>query len=179
MSRDLTGDSFEVKFADLDWVGNYEQTRWFLVLRLTRSADNELNRLLHLCNEAAQAFGQPLLYADIKRPKQRESRTNAISAGQGRKHGASDLVNLRNSESSIEEAGGASNHFHVSIGWTLEKPSSELLAQTRSINEEKAIAKGIGEMCIRFDSVKLKVGNTVKDMVLPTKVQESKGLIGN
>lgn len=81
-----------------------------------------------------------------------------------------------------------SNHFHVSIAWTLEKPSTELLAQTRSVvvvvddddrRRNTTIAKVIGEMCVRFESVKLKVGNTVKDIALPTKVQESKGLIGN
>ncbi|KAI9785833.1 MAG: poly(U)-specific 3'-to-5' RNA exonuclease [Peltula sp. TS41687] len=170
---------FEVSFADLDWVANYEQTRWFLVLRLARSVEGNLGRLLNVCNEAAGAFRQPLLYADAKRSKRDENGPAAAAGRERTRRGSEVGTVLRTSELSTEEAAGHSaSRFHVSIAWTLERPSVELLARTRSVNEVRAISKGLEEMCVRFDVVKLKIGNVVKDIAL-MKAQESKGLIGS
>ena len=46
---------------DLALHPNESKTRWFLVLRLQTSTD--LSKLLSICNNVADQFGQPLLYA--------------------------------------------------------------------------------------------------------------------
>jgi len=55
---------FDVNVAGIDWVPNYENTRFFLVLRLARPRHDELNQLLHLTNGCATRFNLPLLYED-------------------------------------------------------------------------------------------------------------------
>ncbi|KAF4220510.1 hypothetical protein CNMCM8980_001170 [Aspergillus fumigatiaffinis] len=58
--------AFSVNPYSLDWVSNYEMTRWFLVLRATKPAKDNLNRLLGLSNRSLAHFGQPPLYADTQ-----------------------------------------------------------------------------------------------------------------
>lgn len=172
--------SFEVQFAGIDWVANYERTRWFLVLRLATLANNALNRLLHLSNGAARAFGQPLLYSASAEVSQQPTSNNAgVHGARRRNRGRESLIASGKPPLAAEQPTDFSKHFHISIGWTLEMPSSEVLRQTRSVNEGTPIATALGGMRVKFASVKLKVGNSVKDMPLPTKVREGKGLIGS
>lgn len=56
--------AFAVQPLDLVWHPNEQGTRWFLVLRLQRSAGDELRSLLEMCNSVASEFSQPLLYSD-------------------------------------------------------------------------------------------------------------------
>ena len=53
----------EATIQRLRWERNYDGTRWFLVLAVDTPANDELNRLLHACNESASEFSLPLLYA--------------------------------------------------------------------------------------------------------------------
>lgn len=48
----------------IDWVSNNEQTRSFLVLRLRRPENDDLNRLLRACNSCAGKFDLARLYND-------------------------------------------------------------------------------------------------------------------
>ncbi|KAK5199190.1 poly(U)-specific 3'-to-5' RNA exonuclease [Exophiala xenobiotica] len=48
---------FNVQATGLDWVANYERSRFFLVLKLSRPSNNDLNRLLSASNAAARQFG--------------------------------------------------------------------------------------------------------------------------
>lgn len=51
----------------LEWHSNESKSRWFLVIRLQKSM--ELDNLLAICNDVAQEYKQPLLYADAGKPK--------------------------------------------------------------------------------------------------------------
>ncbi|KAI9934633.1 hypothetical protein ASPWEDRAFT_44079 [Aspergillus wentii DTO 134E9] len=53
---------FNATLESLDWVSNYEKTRWFLVLRVKRPEHDNLNRLLKLSNRSLSLFDQPPLY---------------------------------------------------------------------------------------------------------------------
>ncbi|KAK5353046.1 poly(U)-specific 3'-to-5' RNA exonuclease [Exophiala xenobiotica] len=48
---------FNVQATGLDWVANYERSRFFLVLKLSRPSNNDLNRLLSASNAAARKLG--------------------------------------------------------------------------------------------------------------------------
>lgn len=54
--------SFNVFPENLTWHPNEDGTRWFLVLSLRRPENDELRRLLRVCNRLVGDFGQPLLY---------------------------------------------------------------------------------------------------------------------
>lgn len=55
---------FQAKPDTLKWVSNYEKTRWFLVLHVAKPAEDSLNRLLKLFNDALAKFNQPTLYTN-------------------------------------------------------------------------------------------------------------------
>jgi len=70
-----------------------------------------------------------------------------------------------------------SAHFHVSIGWILEAPSSEMMGQIQPDSMATTLENRFEHLQIRFDTVKVKVGNAVTVVSLPTKVEEDTGLI--
>jgi U6 snRNA phosphodiesterase len=80
---------FTVSPSSLAWVSNYENTRSFLVLKLNRPGNDELNKILAACNKCAGRYGQHLLYAKKQRSKV-----------------ADELEDL-------------SAAFHISIAWSL------------------------------------------------------------
>ncbi|KAJ5791995.1 uncharacterized protein N7503_007973 [Penicillium pulvis] len=51
---------FALKPNGLKWVSNYERTRWFLVLHMSKPEHDSLNGLLRLSNRALARFDQPL-----------------------------------------------------------------------------------------------------------------------
>lgn len=53
---------FDITLGSLEWVSNYEKTRWFLVLHAQKPPNDDLNRLLKLSNRCLASFGQPPLY---------------------------------------------------------------------------------------------------------------------
>jgi hypothetical protein len=59
----------EVWVRSLRWERNFDGTRWFLVLGVATLVNDDLNRLLHSCNECASDFKLPLLYdAEPEKP---------------------------------------------------------------------------------------------------------------
>jgi U6 snRNA phosphodiesterase len=54
--------SHSTNVQNISWVSNSERTRWFLVLRLSRPDNDDLNRLLGACNGCAQRFELAQLY---------------------------------------------------------------------------------------------------------------------
>ncbi|KAL4798278.1 U6 snRNA phosphodiesterase Usb1 [Aspergillus venezuelensis] len=90
---------FDVQVESLDWVSNFEKTRWFYVLRAKRPDKDSLNNLLHVSNRSLGLFGQPPLY-----------------------EAASDSVKQDTGSAS---AGDYTGCFHISIAWSLEEPSAE------------------------------------------------------
>ncbi|RMJ24089.1 hypothetical protein PHISP_05047 [Aspergillus sp. HF37] len=99
--------SFDITPDALDWVSNYEKTRWFLVLRVKKPRNDELNRLLAISNRSLALFDQPPLY---------RSSTGATAKG-------SD--------------GDCSHCFHISLAWTLSEPSQAAKERIAQIDLRK------------------------------------------
>ena len=167
---------FEVCFKSLDWVPNAENTRWFLVVRLEQPTNDCLNRLLRVSNLVLSSFGQPPLYA-VSTPEVRAYPSG--SRREGGYHGNRTVRNkdrLGGHDANVILKGasaGFSSQFHISIGWTLEKPSDEELGRARS-----ADISDLSNQTIRFDAVKLKIGNAITVIPLAKSVDVGKGLIG-
>ncbi|KAI2786063.1 hypothetical protein POX_h09829 [Penicillium oxalicum] len=137
----------------LKWVSNHEHTRWFLVLHVAKPSGDELNRILHLSNRTLVAFDQPPLYAPSRGPlrKRAEARHN-------RKQRSSD-------SGPIEDY---SNCFHISIAWSLTEPSG--IEKERLANLDLGAVKDVK---VKFDCVKIKIGNYVENVELATEVPGS------
>lgn len=65
------------------------------------------------------------------------------------------------------------SQFHISIGWSLEKPSTDELERVRGADISDLLIK-----TIRFDAVKVKIGNAITVIPLARRVEVGKGLIG-
>lgn len=143
---------FNITFYDLDWVSNYEKTRWFLVLRVQKPKDDCLNRLLRISNRSLTRFDQPPLY---------ESPTSIETKAPGRHHQA---------EGPLEDY---SHCFHISLAWTLTQPSS--IAKERVANIDLQKVKGF---TVHFDSVKAKIGNNVSSIPLSMGIQDERAIGG-
>lgn len=63
---DVGARSFSVRLRAADWVPNFDQTRYFLVLKLTRPRHDELNKLLDACNQCARDSKLPELYHELR-----------------------------------------------------------------------------------------------------------------
>lgn len=133
---------FSVVPDSLDWVSNTERTRWFLVLRLKKPANNNLNRLLQISNQILSAYNQPPLYADEVASADRKSKR--------------DESNPR-----LSEAADCTNCFHISLAWSLTEPSLEEQQRVSSITMDE-----MNSLEISFNSVKAKIGNVVHSMNL-------------
>jgi hypothetical protein len=159
--------SFNVSFAGLDWVPNFENTRWFLVLRIQRPESNELNKLLHVCNVVVQEHGQPPLYS---KPIFKESdSTQHTPLGKRRTVDSNALSTWKN----VEDLSAA---FHISIAWTLTAPSPELLELTKSVKHDHF--NEIEQVLVAVNEIKAKVGNIVTNMPLPKSISLGKSLFG-
>lgn len=135
----------------MDWVPNFDSTRWFLVLRISRPEGDGLNRLSRVCNEVVREFGGPLLYGEVGvaeeqsvnlRSRPRKSRKDAATARE-------DAANAGLPD--------RSDCFHFSIAWTLQDPrrggSDENMVELTELTSK--------DMEISFDVVKVKIGNVV------------------
>lgn len=162
--------SFEVSFSNLDWVPNFDRTRWFLVLRLTVPNENGLNKLLYICNKTVQEFGQPPLYAQtLVRTKSDKSKIPTKYK---------DTLGRRASDFKIDWDGiqDVSNAFHISIAWTLEPPNTDLLDATNSM--AGILLEDVKKFVIKIEEIKAKVGNVVTNIPLKKNASEEKGLFG-
>ncbi|KAI9842290.1 MAG: poly(U)-specific 3'-to-5' RNA exonuclease [Sclerophora amabilis] len=162
---------------------------------LTSRSPNPLNRLLHFSNAAAERFGQPPLYAepqkDIQPPhdraRGRSSRNRYRGRGRSSRGRGRGRGSLPTGGSSMDDRVSKSHavyleQFHVSIGWSLQEPPAEVVAFSTSLAEREednpSTVEGFQGWKVRFESVKVKIGNAVTNMDLPTKVEEGKGVIG-
>lgn len=132
----LRVNSFAVNVVGLDWVSNHDGTRFFLVLRLSQPKDDQLNELLNVCNNSARQLGLTQLYAD---PGEAGIRAN-------------------NKDHKIPDRSSA---FHISVAWTLQKPTEEAADRF-----SQTVLDQCQQLEIKFDCIKLKIGNTVLDIFL-------------
>jgi U6 snRNA phosphodiesterase len=148
---------FRINFAGLDWVANFEKTRWFLVLRLGKHELDGLNKLLHLSNQVVEEYGQPALYTKLSTYPESSKKKKAPN----------------NSWVDMEDVSDA---FHISIAWTLTSPSHELLELTKTLGRDQM--KELDRIEVKIEEIKSKVGNTVTNIPLPRTVSVRKGLFG-
>lgn len=153
----------------LEWVANYEKTRWFLVLKLEKPPQNGLNKLLHLSNQTVTDFGQPPLYTDSLQSST-DGQSRKRQAGNGSR---SKGITGAAASSSMTRSGPStdidmSSSFHISIGWTLGAPTHGL--------RERVDATGIDFQTIKVDinTVKAKIGNGITAISLATKIDTSR-----
>lgn len=133
---------FEILPDTLDWASNYDETRWFLVLRVQKPAHDGLNGLLNLSNTALACFDQPPLYAASSH---KNSQNRALPRGD---KGSTLLEDY-------------SNCFHISLAWSLSRPSAKDRERVAGID-----LRALRERRIAFDSVKAKMGNNVVSIPL-------------
>lgn len=71
---------FNVKSVETAWVSNSDQTRHFLVLKLSRPDNDDLNKLLRACNAWARKHELSELYVESMSPldKTEADRTSAF-----------------------------------------------------------------------------------------------------
>jgi hypothetical protein len=139
-----------------------------LVIFAEKPAQNELNRLLGACNDAAQKCGHPGLYSGGKGdgPMERET-----SAANPRKRRKSSQV-----EKPAEEVDYTEN-FHVSIAWGLVEPDPAWIRLVQDLD----ISKHVDEIEMSFHVVKAKIGNVVNNIDLGSKksgLMAKGGLLG-
>jgi hypothetical protein len=145
--------AFDCEFEGLKWVPNFERNRWFLVLGIKKPENDELNRLLDACNEAAQSSGHPGLY------------TGSMGDGPMENHGDHSVSKRQKREQGEDQKADRSEYFHISIAWNLEEPDPEWLSMVRKIDTRKYIQSPEAV----FDAVKVRVGNVVQKLALSTK----------
>ncbi|PGH16373.1 hypothetical protein AJ80_05223 [Polytolypa hystricis UAMH7299] len=150
---------FDITVEGLDWVSNFERTRWFLVLRPNRPSNDGLNSLLRLCNRSLAAFNQPPLY---------DNTTN--SSTRGCRKGQQTRTQRPAAPAANRDFSGC---FHLSIAWSLEEPTPDEKQRVADINLDK-----LREIKVPFNSIKLKIGNNIHNLPLPTTVISEGGFVG-
>jgi U6 snRNA phosphodiesterase len=129
---------FDVTPTGLSWVSNFDESRHFLVLKLAKPANDELNKLLRACNACASSWGMDRLYASSTERKR-----------------AQDVVLP---SASSEDRSSA---FHISIAWTLQTPTVRALGSVAT-----QVNGSLRDTVITFSSVKIKIGNVVSNVPL-------------
>ena len=66
-----------------------------------------------------------------------------------------------------------SDHFHISIAWSLERPNPELLERIECKEGEE-----LQDICLEVKAVKAKIGNAVTVFPLLSKPIDYQGFIG-
>lgn len=151
-------------------MGNTEKTRWFLVMRIKKHLNNELNRLLQVANDAVTAYGQLPLYT------QPSSYPSVPAQGHKTRFRPPKHKFPLKKPPSITPTPivDQSSNFHISIGWSLSPPSAEESKTTPSgkeLDDPKA-----PEFQFQVKAVKLKIGNTVTSISLISKKETHAGI---
>ncbi|KAM5457662.1 poly(U)-specific 3'-to-5' RNA exonuclease [Microsporum audouinii] len=149
----------EVSPSSLDWVSNFEHTRWFLVLRLNRPKNDGLNRLLRLSNTTLAHFSQPPLYEN---PTHRQKRKHGKQVGH--QHDISPYSGPGDTD--------YTDCFHISIAWTLEEPGARDKERLLSIDFQPH------KLNFKFNNVKVKIGNQIHSEALLTSTMDEDGFEG-
>lgn len=134
---------------------------------------NALNKLLYISNKVVQEYNQPTLYAKLPNFEDeivRKSTKSKVKRSQNARRGSEFEMDWNG----MQEVSGA---FHISIAWTLEQPSFQLLAATKSMAADEF--EDVGKVSFRVEEMKAKVGNIVTNIRLPRNVVEGKALWGD
>ncbi|OBT77197.1 hypothetical protein VF21_04082 [Pseudogymnoascus sp. 05NY08] len=147
---------FPITFNDCDWASNYEGTRWFLALQVAKPLEDNLNKLLRVCNDTVQSHGQPPLYAAAATPDP-DTPAQTKLAPQPPSNSPSPQKDL-------------SSSFHISIAWTLTAPPRT--SDTPKYPSAPEIAKlNSASTRIIASEIKAKIGNVggciIRDATTP------------
>lgn len=131
--------------------------------------------MLRASNDVLRLFGQPPLYASrnpaVVAPVRVTSSRRSLHGGHVERR---RFTGRPAGVGSTEDQPDFSSHFHISIGWSLEEPSSQVLEKTRTADRST-----IQEIRVKFNDVKMKIGNAVTVVPLSKEVGVGKGLIGS
>jgi hypothetical protein len=132
-------EPFTVAARRLDWVANHDRSRFFLVLKLSKPENDELNKLLSICNATAAQFDLSQLYDDVA----------AIDPGSA----------VRPRSKTLEKVIDKSDAFHISIAWTLEDPDDRHMRRLVELIDDLPYG-----LKVSFSHLKIKIGNAVIDL---------------
>ncbi|TGO30606.1 hypothetical protein BPAE_0004g00630 [Botrytis paeoniae] len=164
---------FEMAFSGLAWVPNYENTRWFLVLRVNTPESNALNKLLHVSNKVVEEFGQPPLYANSRTSVNGQQVARGAHHSQ---HGKPFRDKTQQKKDVFNDVADLSDAFHISIAWTLLPPDQELIEATERLTANELMK--VKQIQIKTEEIKAKIGNVVTNVPLPVGITEGKSLFG-
>jgi hypothetical protein len=136
-----------------------------LVIKIKRSENEALNKLLRTSNRSLAVFGQPPLYE-----------TTATSPQQvtGEKHAGRTYKQVEKPAVTGDSASVDYSHcFHVSIAWSLKEPSTEDKQKVADMD-----LRSLSALRIKFSSVKFKIGNVVTSKAFPVRNEDSIGFAG-
>ncbi|KAF2636590.1 hypothetical protein P280DRAFT_409034 [Massarina eburnea CBS 473.64] len=153
---------FSVRFSRLKWVPNFDRNRWFLVLVAEKPAQDELNRLLAACNDAARRCRHPALYTGGRGDGPMDGNTSEATAGKRRK-----------SSQDVD----CTENFHVSIAWNLVEPDPAWSGLVQKLD----ISNHVDGLEMSFNVVKAKIGNAVSSIDLASRkagLGTNSGLLG-
>ncbi|CAL8575144.1 poly(U)-specific 3'-to-5' RNA exonuclease [Xanthoria parietina] len=166
---------FTMTADDLRWVANYEGNRWFLIVHVKKPPGDPMNKLLRASNRVAQNLKQPRLYV--------RQASSAAPVAMHKRH--SPLKKHRGSQPSFSYSKGyvegqdsrayedMSDHFHISIGWTLEDPRDHSGMDSMGIGSQ-----GPMKLELVIETVKAKIGNAIVVVPLGSKAAETNGIVG-
>ncbi|OBT89424.1 hypothetical protein VE02_02059 [Pseudogymnoascus sp. 03VT05] len=149
---------FPITFNGCDWASNYEGTRWFLALRVAKPLQDNLNKLLRVCNDTVQSHGQPLLYASATPP-------NPDTPAQSK-------LRPKPPSNSPSPQKDLSSYFHISIAWALTAPprTSDTPKYPTAPETEKLNS---APTPIVASEIKAKIGNVVTILEKHTRYAEN------
>lgn len=162
---------FELSLRKLSWVSNNEKTRWFLVMHASKPRMNELNRMLKISNVVVQKFMNLPLYTEPQSSFGLGPSRKLHENAHARHHRASPYSYSPSRGSQPEIIPDESSHFHVSIAWSLVRPPEESITWLDSRTDEDF------NFCFAVSSIKVKIGNAVTAIALPSKLEISNGII--
>ncbi|KIW20180.1 hypothetical protein PV08_00755 [Exophiala spinifera] len=121
--------NFTVCVTGLAWVANHDGSRYFLVLKLSRPPNDELNKLLSACNAAARRLGLTELYA--------HQRKRVDEDGLREKLERSDMTDA----------------FHISIAWSLHQPEKQAREQLHKLDGLEPPVIGFSKLKLKMGNV--------------------------
>jgi len=136
--------AFKSKIFGVRWVSNFDETRHFLIMSLTKPEDDQFQTLLSTCNAVARSFGLSELYA------------NKENHGVG----VQKQCGARVEEENVTVSPEADEQFHISIAWTLVKPTSNACILDRELRQK------LTDINIPVEDVLIKIGNIVSTVHL-------------
>lgn len=174
-TRDKLHSTIQISFRDLIWASNHQSTRWFFVARAARPPGDQLNKLVHMCNDTAARFDLPQLYVGPSPASRSEDHDDD-------EHGFESLeigMSTGTSKAASDDA-DHTDRFHFSLGWSLKAPSSAPSnAKVSPVQLQDPVMEQLCQIKPTFSVLKVKIGNEITSLPFDQRsTVTSKGLFG-